>query len=145
MSLGLLNWRPSKLQEKPSALKREHSHFQKWNFLNFFFFCGSSLLSWIRIQSGSNPDPDPQHCQKARILHKSLLNLRLRVPFASSHRQVNNMRSDPGGRWAGLDYSALFASLIEAIHRYSLLIEFRLYLFNLNVKIWASFKSSPVD
>jgi hypothetical protein len=97
-------------------------------FINFFLFL------WV-IFALLDPDQDPQHCRKARILRKSLLNLSLRVAYAVSHRQVNNMRSDPGGRWAGLDYSALFASLVEAIHRYSLLIELILYLFNLNVKI----------
>ncbi len=50
--------RTSKLQEKPSALKREHPHFfQNMKFLDFFsYFCGSFFLSWIRI---SHPDTDP--------------------------------------------------------------------------------------
>ncbi len=59
----------SKLQEKPSAHKREHPALQKMKFINFFPFCRSFLPSWIRfriqgphwirIQSGY--DPDPQH------------------------------------------------------------------------------------
>ena len=43
-------WRTSKLQKKPSALKREHPALQNRKFLNFFYFCGSFLLSWIRIR-----------------------------------------------------------------------------------------------
>ncbi len=50
----------SKLQKKPSALKRGHSTLQNMNFNKFFFyFCGSFLPSWIRIRI-PNPDPDPQ-------------------------------------------------------------------------------------
>ncbi len=59
----------SKLQEKPSALKREHQALQKIKFINFFHVCGSFLPSWIRT---ANPDtvqiqgphyvhPDPQN------------------------------------------------------------------------------------
>ncbi len=47
----------SKLQKKPSALKRSHPTLQNMNFYKFFFyFCGSCLPSWIRIRI---PDPDP--------------------------------------------------------------------------------------
>jgi hypothetical protein len=58
------------LQEKPSALKREHPALQNMKFLDFFQFLwvlfalldpdsGSTDL----IESGSNPelDPDPKH------------------------------------------------------------------------------------
>jgi hypothetical protein len=45
----------SKLQDKPSALRREHPALQKMKFINFFYVCGSFLSSWIRIQSGSGP------------------------------------------------------------------------------------------
>ncbi len=66
----------SKLQKKPSALKRKHPALQNMKFLNFF------LLSWVifvlldpypdpdskyvsgftdLIESGSNTDPDPQY------------------------------------------------------------------------------------
>jgi hypothetical protein len=65
LSLGL-HERTSKLQEKPSALKREHPALQKMKFINFFFYvCGSFLPSWIRIRTEgpywirTNPDPDP--------------------------------------------------------------------------------------
>ncbi len=50
----------SKLQEKPSALKREHPALKKMKFMNFFYACGSFFPSWIRIRI-ANPDPDPQH------------------------------------------------------------------------------------
>jgi len=51
----------SKLQKKPSALKRGHPTLQNMNFQKFFYFCGSFSPSWIqinwpdwiRIQSGS--------------------------------------------------------------------------------------------
>jgi hypothetical protein len=45
-----------KLQEKPSALNREHPHSEKWNLLTFFYVFGSFLPSWIRIRI-ANPDP----------------------------------------------------------------------------------------
>ncbi len=70
-----LPYRTSKLQEKPLAFKIEHPALQKIKFINFFsifmgHFCppvsesGSGWESWSRdpIESGSNPDPDPQHC-----------------------------------------------------------------------------------
>ncbi len=40
-------YRTSKLQKKPSALKRKHPALQNMKFLNFFYFCGSFLPSWI--------------------------------------------------------------------------------------------------
>jgi hypothetical protein len=44
--------RTSKLQKKPSDLKRGHP--------TLFYFCGSFLPSWIRIRIQiPNPDPDP--------------------------------------------------------------------------------------
>jgi hypothetical protein len=48
----------SKLQKKPSALKREHPALHNMKFLNFFYFCGSFLPSWIRTRI-PNTDPDP--------------------------------------------------------------------------------------
>jgi hypothetical protein len=45
----------SKLQEKPSALKRKQSAFQKMKFFNFFLFL------WV-IFTLLDPYPDPQHC-----------------------------------------------------------------------------------
>jgi hypothetical protein len=63
--------RTSKLQEKPSALKREHPALQQLKFISFFsifvsHFClpGSGSGSHrvrIPIESGSNSDPDPDH------------------------------------------------------------------------------------
>ncbi len=40
----------SKLQEKPSALKREHPALKKMKCINFFFVGGSFLPFWIRIR-----------------------------------------------------------------------------------------------
>ncbi len=58
--------RTSKLQEKPSDLKREHPAPQNMKFLTFFYFCGSFLPFWVRIRIHiTNPDlmtwlnPDP--------------------------------------------------------------------------------------
>jgi hypothetical protein len=45
----------SKLQKKPAAHKRGHPTLQN---MNFFYFCGSFLPSWIRIPN-TDPDPDP--------------------------------------------------------------------------------------
>jgi hypothetical protein len=45
----------SKLQKKPAAHIRGHPTLQN---MNFFYFCGSFLLSWIRIRI-PNTDPDP--------------------------------------------------------------------------------------
>jgi hypothetical protein len=50
----------SKLQEKPSALKREHPALQNMKFLNFF------LLLWVIIGYGSRDPiefgvPDPEN------------------------------------------------------------------------------------
>ncbi len=66
----------SKLQAKPSALKREHPGLQKMNFINFFLclwviFCppgsGSGYGSRDRIESGSNLEPDlDQQCCGSR-------------------------------------------------------------------------------
>ena len=58
-------WRTSKLQEKPSALKREPPALQTYNYLLFFYFCGSFLPSCIRIQPTKiNAEPDPQQCYR---------------------------------------------------------------------------------
>jgi hypothetical protein len=59
--------RTSKLQEKPSTLKREHPALQNMKILYLLFiFCGSYLPSWIRIQRVKlmriHADPDPQPC-----------------------------------------------------------------------------------
>jgi hypothetical protein len=44
--------RTSKLQKKPSALKREHPALENI-FKIVFYFCGSFLHSWIWIKMGS--------------------------------------------------------------------------------------------
>jgi len=49
-----------KLQDKPSALKRETPVNKNMKILDFFYFCGSFLAAWIRIRiSNLNVDPDP--------------------------------------------------------------------------------------
>ncbi len=61
--MPLLTLRTSKLQEKLSALKREHLAFQNMTFLHFNFL-GSFLSSWIKIRiqlTKINAYPDPQH------------------------------------------------------------------------------------
>ncbi len=65
----------SKLQKKPSALKRGHPTLQNMNLKKIFYFCGSFLPSWIRIGIPNpdpvtrlNPDPDPQPCLEAGIV-----------------------------------------------------------------------------
>jgi hypothetical protein len=60
----------SKLQEKPSALKREHQALKKIKWVIFGFLYPdldpncilSGYGSRDPIESGSNPDPDPRHC-----------------------------------------------------------------------------------
>jgi hypothetical protein len=42
--------RTSKLQKKPSALKREHPTLQNMKFLNLFYYGGSFLPSLIRTR-----------------------------------------------------------------------------------------------
>jgi hypothetical protein len=47
----------SRLQKKPPAHKRGHPTLQN---MNFFYFCGSFLPSWIRIRIRIQiKDPDP--------------------------------------------------------------------------------------
>jgi hypothetical protein len=49
----------SRLQKKPPAHKRGHPTLQN---MNFFYFCGSFLPSWIQIRIRiqiTDPDPDP--------------------------------------------------------------------------------------
>jgi hypothetical protein len=47
----------SRLQKKPPAHKRGHPTLQN---MNFFYFRGSFLPSWIRIRIQiTDPDPDP--------------------------------------------------------------------------------------
>jgi hypothetical protein len=56
LSLGLYK-NMSRLQKKPPAHKRGHPTLQN---MNFFYFCGSFLPSWIRIRIQiTDPDPDP--------------------------------------------------------------------------------------
>jgi len=61
----------SKLQKKHSSLKGEHPAFQNMKFLNFFYFSGSFLPSWIRIRI-PNTDPDPKPCTE-RIRYTPVL------------------------------------------------------------------------
>jgi hypothetical protein len=87
----------SKLQKKSSALKRGHPTHNNELLQTFFYFCGSFLLSWIRIripntdpesgsgftgpiEYGSNPDPDPKPCSQPFFSesHYSIKNVRLK-------------------------------------------------------------------
>jgi len=55
------SYKTSKLQKKPSALKREHPALQNVKFLNFFYFWGSFLPCWIRFRiPNTGPDPLPR-------------------------------------------------------------------------------------
>ncbi len=63
VSLGLHKGRPSYRRSlQPS--KENIQHFKTWNFLIFFYFCGSFLPSWTRIL---NPDP---HQVKPASVHQ---------------------------------------------------------------------------
>ncbi len=72
LSLGLHKGRPS--YRRSLQLSKENiQHFKTCNFWIFFYFCGSFLPSWIRIQiriPNTDPDPltwlnpDPKHCMK---------------------------------------------------------------------------------
>ncbi len=44
-------------EKKKFCIKREHPALQNMKLLNFFYFCGSFLPSWIRIRI-PNTDPD---------------------------------------------------------------------------------------
>jgi hypothetical protein len=63
--------RTSKLQEKSSALNREHPAIPNLKFINFSLFCGSFKPSWIRIhwpdwiriRSGSGSETLPEAIQ----------------------------------------------------------------------------------
>ncbi len=70
LSLALL--RTSKLQEKPSAMKKRHPAFQNMKFLYFFLFLwvifalpdpysgsGSGFTDLIKFGSYTDPDPNP--------------------------------------------------------------------------------------
>ena len=62
----------SNIQEKLSALKREHPALQKMKLLTFSsIFVGRFLPSWIRIRDPGTPlnsDPDPQHFLRVSAL-----------------------------------------------------------------------------
>ncbi len=69
------SWRTSKLQEKSSALKREHPELENLKFLPFFIYVGhfcpprsvSSRPKSMRIHS----DPDPKHWYKSCLSNKA--------------------------------------------------------------------------
>ncbi len=79
LSLGLHKERPN---NKSLQLSKENiQHFKTWNFLIFFYFCGSFLPSWIRIhwpdwiriQSGSGSAAVRIHTKMSRILNNWLV------------------------------------------------------------------------
>ncbi len=56
LSIGLHKERPSYRRSLQNA-KESIQHVRTWNFLIFFYFCGSFLSSWIRIRFRiRNPD-----------------------------------------------------------------------------------------
>jgi hypothetical protein len=84
----------SKLQKKPAAHKRGHPTLQN---MNFSYFCGSFLPSWIRIRiPNTDLDPDPL----AR-LNTDPIRIRIRNPGGSAMFLVGWIRirirnADPG-------------------------------------------------
>jgi hypothetical protein len=65
---------------KPSALKKNIQHLKKLNLLTFFYLLGH----FCPPGSGSNPDPDPQHCWPQwlslfRIHHQVIASMRIRL------------------------------------------------------------------
>jgi hypothetical protein len=80
--------KPSKLQKKPSALKREHPALQNMKFSIFFYFCGPFLPSWIRIRI-PNTDPDPHQLTQ---LNTNTIRIRIRNP--DENGKVLKLRAD---------------------------------------------------
>ncbi len=104
----------SKVQKKPSALKREHAALEKMKLI-YFFLCSWSFLSSgsrlriqirIRIQepteSGSNPDPDTVHSTGSDVTFFAMFRFDpgdaplddASVPRGDNHRRC----SEPGIR-----------------------------------------------
>ncbi len=88
LSLGL--HKPSKLQKKPSAFKREDPALQTWNFLIFFYFCGSFLPSWIRARIRI-PNTDPGPHQLTRLNPETI---RIRICNLDENGKVLKLRAD---------------------------------------------------
>ncbi len=71
LSLGLHNERPS-YRRSLQLSKEDMQYFKTWTLKKSFYFCGSLLPSWIRIQIRiPNPDPDPQPWNFDRLLFQS--------------------------------------------------------------------------
>jgi hypothetical protein len=75
LSLGLHKGLTSYVQEKLSALKREHPALQSMKILYRFLYFWVILPSWIRIQQLKfiwiHADTDPQHCVPVPVSHFS--------------------------------------------------------------------------
>jgi hypothetical protein len=88
-----------KLQEKPSALKREHPALQKMKILSFFYFLGSFLPSWSRIRIRNlYADPDPAAQINADPDPKPWIRVREMVYRAPTPQAGRVTDSDGGGR-----------------------------------------------
>ncbi len=74
----------SKLQEKPSALKRQHAALQKMKFFNFLFKC---VGNFCPLGSESNPDPDPD-----QVRFKMISSLREPLSSQKSGRDASSSR-----------------------------------------------------
>ncbi len=87
------------LQKKPPAHKRGHPTLQN---MNFFYFCGSFLPSWIRIRIRiqiTDPDPDPMV-----RLNTDPIRIRIRI-------------RNPGWQWAASQTSGTSSRPLTGISR----------------------------
>jgi len=80
----------SKLQKKPSALKRGHPTLQNMNFYKFFptfvgYFCPPGSGSTDPIESGSNPDPQP--CREGTVSAAKICDL-YKVPGVFPFKRI---------------------------------------------------------
>jgi hypothetical protein len=74
----------SKLQERPSSLKRKHPEPEEMKLIKFFYFCWSYMPSWIRIRI-ANPDPDPgTPLNQLWLSQEGLFKFRIRKDYSGS-------------------------------------------------------------
>ncbi len=98
-----------KLQEKHSALKREHPAFKAWKFFTFFYICGSFLSCWIRIRIQQlklmliHPDPFRIHNPGTLLAGEKLTiyaPMIYTAPCIMFWMCAYPLRGEVGGRWA---------------------------------------------
>ena len=109
----------SKLQKKPAAHKRGHPTLQN---MNFFYFGGSFLPSWIRIRI-PNTDPDPL----AR-LNTDPIRIRIRNPGCGAGAVIRNYGSGSRHFNYGGFGSGLRSISINVYDRQGLRIRIRIIL-----------------